>query len=120
MKLALFSILITMDIVDNKRVLFLEQIKAKRVLVLFYATWCPHCTRFIPVFREKTIDCNFNIVQMCMDDYDNPLWDDYKIDAVPTVILFENGKVSSRLDSRQGNSIRIEDFVTWLQEVKRL
>ncbi|MDR0372338.1 MAG: thioredoxin family protein [Nitrososphaerota archaeon] len=112
------NIWIVMVIVDNKQALDLELAKAKRTLVLFYASWCPHCIRFIPLFKEKTADLTLSIVQVRMDDYDSPLWDDYEVATVPTVILFEDRKVSRRLDSLPGNCIKDEKFTAWLQEIK--
>jgi thioredoxin 1 len=105
--------------VDNKQALDAELARAKRVLVLFYASWCPHCMRFMPFFEEKTSLSGFsNIVHMLLDDYDSPLWDTYDVSAVPTIILFEDGKISRRLDSRPGSCIKDEKFVAWLEEIK--
>ena len=43
-----------------------------------------------------------NVIHVLLDDYDNPLWDDYDIPAVPTIIYFEDGKVCKRLDAQLG------------------
>jgi thioredoxin 1 len=93
--------------------------KTEKVLVLFYASWCPYCTRFVPVFDEKIRDFNNgNVIHVLLDDYDNPLWDDYEIDAVPTVLFFEKGKVSKRLDGRFGAGLKEEQLNVWLEEFK--
>ena len=102
--------------VDNKSALDTELGRVKRVLGLFYMSSCPHCMRFMPFFETKTADLGLPIVKICLDDYDSSLWDDYNVVAVPSVILFENGKVSQRLDSLLGNCIKTEKFVAWLQE----
>ncbi|MCL2359170.1 thioredoxin family protein [Candidatus Bathycorpusculum sp.] len=107
-----------MVVVDNKSALELEIARAKRVLVLFYSSGCPHCMRFMPIFDEKAVNSMSSIVHVLMDDYDSSLWDDYSVEAVPTVILFEDGRVSRRLDSLPGNCIKAEKFVDWLQEIK--
>jgi thioredoxin 1 len=93
--------------------------KTEKVLVLFYASWCPYCTRFVPVFDEKIRDFNNgNVIHVLLDDYDNPLWDDYEIDAVPTVLFFEKGKVSKRLDGRFGAGLKEEQLNVWMEEFK--
>ena len=46
------------------------------------------------------------------------LWDDFDIPAVPTIILFEDGKVSKRLDGRLGSGLSEEEFKTWISEFK--
>jgi thioredoxin-like negative regulator of GroEL len=105
--------------VDNKQDLDAELRKNKRVFTLFYASWCPHCTRFMPVF-EKRIG-NFeepSVVYVLLDDYDNPLWDDFCINSVPTVILFEDGEVCRRLDGRLGLGLSERQLQTWLDELQ--
>ncbi len=91
--------------------------KNGKVLVLFYASWCPYCKRFVPVFDKKIV--NFkggNVIHVLLDDYDNPLWDEYDIDAVPTVIFFEKGKVSRRLDGRFGVGLSEKQLNVWLEQ----
>jgi thiol-disulfide isomerase/thioredoxin len=91
--------------------------KTENVLVLFYATWCPYCLRFVPVFDEKTREFNKgNVIHVLVDDYDNPLWEDYDIGAVPTVIFFEKGKVSKRLDGKFGRGLNENQLEVWLEE----
>ena len=91
--------------------------KTERVLVLFYATWCPYCVNFVPIFNKKIINFNVgNLIHVLLDDYDNPLWDVYEIEAVPTVIFFEKGKVSKRLDGRLGVGLNEKKLNVWLEE----
>ena len=77
-----------------------EALKGKdRVVVLFYASWCPFCLRFLPLFErrvDETLD--FLLVQ---DDQER-LLERYAVKVVPTVLLFEKGKVSQRLDGTPG------------------
>ena len=91
--------------------------KSKKVLVLFYASWCPFCRRFLHAFDKNYSRYNFNIVlRVKVDDDDNPLWEEYSIGAVPTVILFEEGKVCRRLDGRFGYGLSEKQFEEWLKE----
>ena len=73
---------------------------------------CPSSTEKSPT-SDKT-----SVVHVLLDDYDNPLWDDYSIGAVPTIILFEDGEVCSRLDGRLGFGLSGTQFQSWLEEVK--
>ncbi len=103
--------------VENKQDLENEFGKSKRVLVLFYASWCPYCLRFVPTFEKKVANLRGSaIVEVILDDYDNELWDDYSIDAVPTVIMFENGGVCSRLDGGLGRGLNEKQLETWLDK----
>jgi thioredoxin 1 len=110
---------ILMNKVYTKQELDAELSKSKKVMVLFYATWCPFCVRFVPTFDEEIAPFKFDhVVHALLDDYDNPLWDDYDISAVPTIILFEDGKVSKRLDGKLGRGLSVADFMKWLEQFK--
>jgi thiol-disulfide isomerase/thioredoxin len=89
----------------------------EKVLVLFYASWCPFCKSFVSFFDKKVVNLNaVNVIHVLLDDYDNPLWDDYSIEAVPTVIFFEKSKVCRRLDGRPGMGLNEKQLTTWLKE----
>ena len=91
--------------------------RSKRVLVLFYASWCPFCRRFLSTFRKDYIKYRFDsALRAKVDDYDNLLWDEYFIEAVPTIILFEDGKICRRLNGRFGYGINAKQFEEWLEE----
>jgi thioredoxin 1 len=80
---------------------FDEMLKTRnRVIVLIYASWCPFCMSFLPVFsrysREMADHCF-----MVKDDRET-IADKYEVDVVPTVLFFENGVVSKRLDGILG------------------
>ena len=74
-----------------------EILKTKdRVIALFYASWCPFCVEFLPLFKKyaKKKGHHFVIVQ---DDQES-IADQYSVKVYPTVIFFEDGVVSKRLD----------------------
>ncbi|NLF89047.1 thioredoxin family protein [Candidatus Bathyarchaeota archaeon] len=105
--------------IDTKQELNAELSKSKKVMVLFYATWCPFCIRFVNVFDEEIKVLKLDhVIHVLLDDYDNPLWDDYEIAAVPTIILFEDTKVSNRLDAKLGRGLKEEEFMKWLEKLK--
>ena len=103
--------------VDNKEDLDDFLAKHEKVLALFYASWCPYCNSFVPVFKRKTSSFkDATVIHVLLDEYDNPLWDDYSIEAVPTIIYFENGKVNRRLDARFGVGLNEKQLTTWLEK----
>lgn len=59
--------------------------------VLFVADWCGYCRRFLPSFKQMQ-----HAYVVDISDEDDPLWDDYGIQVVPTVLLFEDGKPVKR------------------------
>ena len=93
--------------------------KSKRVLALFYASWCPYCRCLLAVFDRNAAKGDFDLaLRVKVDDYDNPLWDDYSIKAVPTVILFDKGKVHERLDGRFGQGLSERQLKEWLETIQ--
>ncbi len=104
----------------SKEELDVEVKKCKQVLALFYSSWCPYCIRFVPVFDSKIAELPFEkVIHVIIDDYDNPLWEIYEIGVVPTVILFEDGKASKRLDGRFGSGLKEQQFGNWLEQFKQ-
>lgn len=105
--------------VSEKRDLDLFLSQNKEVLALFCASWCPFCRSFFPSFDKEMPRHSFeSIIRVYIDDDDNPLWDEYSLDAVPTVIFFENGKISRRLDARLGGGLSEKQFKEWLGKLK--
>jgi thiol-disulfide isomerase/thioredoxin len=72
-----------------------------RVVVLFYASWCPFSQRFLPVFEKYAKNKPLTCLQIVTDDKAS-LCEKYSVDVVPTVLLFEKGKVRKRLDGAPG------------------
>ena len=64
----------------------------KEALVLFYADWCGHCARFCPEFQDVAKGCKTECMMVNISNEDDPLWDKYRIEVVPTMVLFRNGK----------------------------
>ncbi len=102
--------------VDNKEDLDSQLSINEEVLALFYASWCPYCVSFVPTFDKKIVEVNIGkVIHVLLDDYDNPLWDDYNIEAVPTIIFFEKGKVSRRFDGKFGRGLNEKQLNVWLE-----
>jgi thioredoxin 1 len=93
--------------------------KNKKVLAIFYSSWCPYCVRFVPTFDKDAAKIGVeSVIHVLLEDYDDLMWDEYDIPAVPTIILFENGKVCRRLDAKLGKGLSEERFMSWIEEFK--
>ena len=86
-------------------------------LVMFTTTWCPFCRRFKPKFLESASKADVRCVIAYIDDWENPLWDEYKVDVVPTLVLFENGKPVYRRDGVLGRGLGERDIADILSRV---
>jgi thioredoxin 1 len=88
-------------------------------LVLFYADWCHYCSRFLPIFEESLKKINPRVVVggVKLNDDDNPLWDKYSINAVPTLISFSNNSIKSRRDAKMGVGLTNSDLNSILSDI---
>ena len=95
---------------------FNKQLKANsHVLALFYASWCPFCRNFMSVFNKHIQTPGGNTcIKVRIDEDENSLWDTYELEAVPSLIFFENGKVKRRLDCALGVGLSENQFKKWL------
>ena len=68
-----------------------------KVVVDFFATWCGPCKMLSPVMDEisnELSDINFYKVDV---DKNEDIAREYGIMSIPTIIIFENGKVVNTL-----------------------
>lgn len=84
-------------------------------MVLFHANWCPYCRVFKPTFdRMAEQAANWASGEYLLDDYNDPFWERFGIDVVPTVLFFSGGKLVRRLDGRAGSGLSEADLETAL------
>ena len=86
------------------------------VIVDFKADWCGPCKLLTPrlLETEKKFADRIKIAILDIDNPDNEkLVTEFKINAVPTLITFDNGKEVSRLTGLQQEDV-IEDIVSKL------
>lgn len=80
-------------------------------VVLIYASWCPFCIRFLPIFQKFA---SGNSHYFLAQDDQEILADQYEVDVVPTVLAFQNGTIVGRLDGVYGMGLseaQLSDFV---------
>jgi thiol-disulfide isomerase/thioredoxin len=70
-----------------------------RVFVLFYASWCPFSMAFLPVYEKHADGREKEFVRVVLDG-NEALFDEHSVDVYPTVLFFQNGRVSRRLDGK--------------------
>ena len=83
-----------------------------KVIAFVYASWCPFCSRILPVFQEQARDGRRNFL-LVADDEEN-IAERYTIDVFPTLLFFNKGAVSLRLDGKPGvglNEKQVKHFI---------
>ena len=88
----------------------------KTTLVFFYADWCPYCANFKPTFDEIKSDKIYKIGALVNED-ENPLWDKFCIEMVPTMIAFQDGKILARRDAKRGIGLTRKDMESIVEEL---
>lgn len=85
------------------------------VLVEYYAQWCGHCQRMMPVVEQikEIVDGRAAVVQLDIDA-NNELTKQENITGTPTFIVYNNGTEVWRHDGEiDGNSLlnKIESYL---------
>lgn len=65
------------------------------LLVVFYASWCPHCQRLVPALEivEKRLGERLHVARFDIDTTEgDEISDYYKVQVVPTLLLFVKGE----------------------------
>ncbi len=95
---------------------FKEIIKSEQpVLVDFFAEWCGPCKMMKPVLEEvaKKLDGKARILKVDIDK-NRKAANQYRIQGVPTLILFQGGQIKWRqsgyMDAKKLNSV-LEKYV---------
>lgn len=65
------------------------------VLVDFYADWCSHCRTISPLLEQLSEEKSIQIAKVNVDESPD-LSKEYKIMAIPALILFEGGRATAR------------------------
>jgi len=108
------------DILGNKVVL--NEITAKRTILVFWASWCPHCEEIMPVINsyyngsdtyevitisiddseealmESLKESNYNWINIAeFKGWEGPIVEEYGIVATPSIfVLDENKKIIAK------------------------
>ena len=74
---------------------------------MFYADWCPFCQKFKLTFDSfaNTTDKKIKFYAHMINDDDDPLWDRFSINTVPTLcLLYTSPSPRDRQKSRMPSS----------------
>ncbi len=77
--------------------------------IAFLADWCPYCRAFAPHFAA--LDGSISRFAIAdVTDEESPLWDQFSIEVVPTVIIFRDGRAAERFDGQPGAGLGPDDL----------
>ena len=80
---------------NKKKLKFKDAINSKKpVLVDFYATWCGPCKALSPIVNQvkKELGSDMRVIKIDVDQKKS-ISNKYKITSLPTLAIFQNGKI---------------------------
>jgi thioredoxin 1 len=104
-----------LTMVRNQHELDTLRATKEEFIVLFYASWCPYCLRFLPIFKNYTRGQEERFV-LAQDDRET-MADTYAIEVFPTVIHFVHGEIAERLDGSVGVGLDERAFADFLKRL---
>ncbi len=85
---------------------------AQPVLVDFFAEWCGPCKAMAPALEQVAAELKGKIKVVKLDVDQNPaVTSKYGIRAMPTLMLFKNGKVAAQHVGALVQKKRLEDWI---------
>jgi len=85
-----------------------------KMVVLVYASWCPFCQKFLPIFNQYA-NRNPQYFLLLQDDQEKAAVK-YSVDIYPTVLFFENGTISERLDGQRGLGLQADQLIKFIDQ----
>lgn len=65
----------------------------KLIFVVFYATWCPHCQKMMPIIAKLEHEKELTLLTFDIDDPANRrLIDYYQVQTVPLMMIYKSGE----------------------------
>lgn len=76
-----------------------------RSLIVFSADWCPYCISFFNNLKEYSkID---SILIADITDVESKLWDDFDLNVIPTMAIFDKGNLVKKWEGIIGQGLNI-------------
>lgn len=86
-----------------------EQVQSgEPTTVYFFSPECSHCIATTPILMPVAADMDVDVLQYNLLEYEQG-WQDYRIEATPTLVYFEDGKEVARWVGSQPKE-NIEQF----------
>lgn len=79
----------------EKEAQFEVEVASGKVLVDFYADWCGPCQMLSPVIEQLEKESGIKVIKIDVDSLPG-LARQFRVMAIPTLLLFDNGKMVKR------------------------
>lgn len=97
----------------------IEQLKAdlinnKKNVIYFYKEGCPYCKQVSPIIVPMAKDKNISMKVVNLGKYPIEEWDNFKIEVVPTIVEYRNGKENNRVEGAHSEA----SYKEWFNKVR--
>ena len=88
---------------------------SKVVLVEFYASWCPHCQRMMPIVAQikELLEGQVDVYQFDIDQ-NSELAGEVGADSIPTFIVYKDGKEVWRESGEMDGQVLLSKIQSYL------
>lgn len=88
---------------------------APLVMVEFYATWCPHCQRMMPIVAQirELVGSNAQIYQLDIDQNDEAA-SEAGVEGVPTFLIYREGEPVWRYSGEIDGNILLQKLESFM------
>lgn len=88
---------------------------SKVVMVEFFATWCPHCQRMMPVVEQikELLDGRADVYQFDIDKNQEAA-DSLNVESLPTFIVYRDGKEVWRHSGEMDGQVLLSKIESYL------
>lgn len=85
------------------------------VLVEFYASWCPHCQRMMPIVEQlkQLLNGTVDVYQFEIDE-NQSLAREEEVDSIPTFIIYRNGREVWRQSGEMNGNLLLSKVQQYL------
>jgi thioredoxin 1 len=84
----------------------------KPVVVDFFAEWCGPCKAMAPVLEQVAQEMKGKVKVVKLDVDQNPMvTQEYRIQAMPTLMIFKDGKMASQHVGALVQKKKLEDWI---------
>ena len=89
---------------------FKEVIKEGKVVVDLFATWCGPCKMLSPILDEISEEISTTDFYKIDVDENEDIAREYNVMSIPTILIFENGKLINKIVGLRSREDLVEQF----------
>lgn len=84
--------------------------EGRSLLVVYYADWCGFSRAFLPTFEDRADELPVPVAAANISSPQDPRWAKHAIRTVPSMVLYEDGQETERVDGHPGRGLKSEDI----------